>query len=169
MQNDAYLRYQSFPNYETFKKEVLRLVPSRFEIGPIYSANPRDRKTLRKAAFRPIEKELVFDIDLTDYDNVRLCCQKTETCVKCWNLITLAIRIIDEILRADFGYRHILWVYSGRRGAHAWVCDEKARQLSDSERRAIASYMEIVKSKKVDLKRPLHPLVSWADPHCIIS
>lgn len=165
LQNDAYLRYQAFPTYDAFKKEVVRLLPSRFEIGPVYSANPRDRKILRKAAFRPLEKELVFDIDMTDYDEIRTCCQGTKICSKCWTFITVAIKVMDVTLREDFGYEHILWVYSGRRGAHAWVCDKRARVLDDSKRRAIASYFEVLKggalsSKKVNLRRPLHPFIA---------
>ncbi|KAK7203534.1 putative DNA primase subunit Pri1 [Myxozyma melibiosi] len=165
LQNDAYLRYQSFPTSDAFKKEVNRLLPSRFEIGPVYSANPRDRKIVRKTAFRPLEKELVFDIDMTDYDDVRTCCKGTDICSKCWNFITVAIRVIDQALREDFGFQHVLWVYSGRRGAHAWVCDKRARTLDDSKRRAVASYFEVLKggaqsSKRVNLKRPLHPFVA---------
>lgn len=161
LSNDAYLRYQSFPTYEALKKEVVRLVPSRFEIGPVYSANPRDRKTLRKAAFRPLEKELVFDIDLTDYDAIRACCSGTDICQKCWQYITFAIRTIDTALRDDFGFCQILWVYSGRRGAHAWVSDKKAREMDDTRRRAVATYLEVIRGKHgVDLRRPLHPSVS---------
>ncbi|OBT73458.1 hypothetical protein VF21_07261 [Pseudogymnoascus sp. 05NY08] len=163
LSNDAYLRYQSFPNSELLRRDVLRLMPSRFEIGPVYSTNPRDRKTLRgSTAFKPIAKELCFDIDLTDYDDVRTCCDKANICIRCWQFITMAIKVVDVALRDDFGFKHIMWVYSGRRGAHAWVCDKKARTMDDSKRRAIAGYLEVIKGgaqsgKKVNVKRPLHP------------
>ncbi|WEW60139.1 p48 polypeptide of DNA primase [Emydomyces testavorans] len=163
LQNDAYLRYQSFPTAEGLRKDILRLNPSRFEIGPVYSANPRDRKSLRKSsAFRPVSKELVFDIDLTDYDDIRTCCEKANICPKCWAFVTMAIKVIDSALRDDFGFEHILWVYSGRRGAHAWVCDQRARNLPDDRRKAIAGYLELVRGgaqsgKRVNVKRPLHP------------
>ena len=163
LQNDAYLRYQSFPTSDLLRKDVLRLLPSRFEIGPVYSTNPRDRKTLRNSsAFKPLNKELCFDIDLTDYDDIRTCCAKANICLKCWQFMTMAIKTVDVALREDFGFKHIMWVYSGRRGAHAWVCDKKARGLDDQKRRAIAGYLEVVKGgtqagKRVNVRRPLHP------------
>ncbi|KAI9779106.1 MAG: hypothetical protein M1816_003750 [Peltula sp. TS41687] len=166
LQNDAYLRYQSFPTGDLLRKDVLRLNPSRFEIGPIYSTNPRDRKTVRKSSnFRPLAKELVFDIDLTDYDEIRTCCAKTDICNKCWAFVTMAIKVVDAALRQDFGFRHILWVYSGRRGAHAWVCDRRAREMDDRRRKAVAGYLELIRGgarsgKKVHVKRPLHPHLS---------
>ncbi|KAL2045478.1 hypothetical protein N7G274_001906 [Stereocaulon virgatum] len=163
LQNDAYLRYQSFPTGDLLRKDILRLNPSRFEIGPVYTANPRDRKTLRKStAFRPIAKELVFDIDLTDYDEIRTCCDKANICHKCWSFITMAIKVVDTALREDFGFEHIMWVYSGRRGAHAWISDRRARDMDDQKRKALAGYLELIKGgaqsgKKVNVKRPLHP------------
>ncbi|KAK4227647.1 eukaryotic and archaeal DNA primase small subunit [Podospora fimiseda] len=161
--NQAVMRYQSYRTHDMMRQDVLRLMPTRIEIGPIYTANPRDRKSYRNStAFRPIEKELCFDIDLTDYDDVRTCCDKANICLKCWQFITMAVKVIDTGLREDFGYEHILWVYSGRRGAHAWVCDRKARQLDDRKRKAIAGYFVAVKGgkesgKRVNLRRPLHP------------
>lgn len=147
----------------SLRKDVLRLMPSRFEIGPVYSTNPRDRKTLRNSsAFKPLAKELCFDIDLTDYDDIRTCCDKATICNKCWQFMTMAIKVVDVALREDFGFKHIMWVYSGRRGAHAWVCDKKARSMDDQKRRAIANYLEVIRGgsqsgKKVNVKRPLHP------------
>lgn len=150
----------------SLRKDILRLNPSRFEIGPVYSTNPRDRKSLRKSsAFKPVSKELVFDIDLTDYDDIRTCCEKANICPKCWAFVTMAIKVIDSALREDFGFEHIMWVYSGRRGAHAWVCDQRARNLPDDRRKAIAGYLELVRGnaqsgKRVNVKRPLHPHVT---------
>jgi DNA primase small subunit len=167
LQNDAYLRYQSYPTADLMRKDVLRLNPSRFEIGPVYTTNPRERKTLRKqSSFKPLSKELCFDIDLTDYDEIRTCCDKANICKKCWQFMNMAIKVVDTALKEDFGFKHIMWVYSGRRGVHAWVCDKKARTMDDVRRRAVAGYFEVIKGgsqagKKVNVKRPLHPHVAY--------
>ncbi|KAL4810112.1 hypothetical protein BDV18DRAFT_150472 [Aspergillus unguis] len=162
LQNDAYLRYQSYPTADLFRKDILKMNPSRFEIGPVYNRNPRDRKTLGGGQLKPLAKELVFDIDLTDYDDIRTCCTKANICEKCWAFVTMSIKVVDTALREDFGFQHILWVYSGRRGAHAWVCDPRARNLPDDRRRGIAGYLDLIRGgtnsgKRVNLKRPLHP------------
>ena len=158
----AYIRYQSFASADLFRKQCVQMTPERFEIGPQYSINPRDRKTLRKAsAFRPVMKELVFDIDMTDYDPVRTCCSGAAICHKCWQFIVMAIKVVDAALREDFGFQHILWVYSGRRGAHAWISDKRAREMDDAKRKALANYLVLVTGsehgKKMGIKRPLHP------------
>ncbi|KAL2130586.1 hypothetical protein VTI74DRAFT_6213 [Chaetomium olivicolor] len=166
LHNDAVMRFQSYTTSDLFRKDVLRLMPRRIEIGPVYTADPRDRKTFRSStAFQPLAKELCFDIDLTDYDDIRTCCDKANICKKCWKFTTMAIKVMDTALRDDFGYHHILWVYSGRRGVHAWVCDKKARALDDQQRKAITGYFDVVNGgkqggKQVNLRRPLHPHLS---------
>ena len=169
LQNDAYLRYQSFSSWDEWKKEVCRLNPSRFEIGPVYSAKPKDRKTLQKATFRPVAREVVFDIDMDDYDEIRTCCSGKEICRRCWQFIAAAVEVLDGTLREDFGFRHLLWVYSGRRGIHCWVSDADAFSLPDEARKALIGFIELIRgghgqTKKVDLgfhapgtPRAMHP------------
>ncbi len=40
-----------------------------------------------------MERELVFDIDLTDYDDVRTCGKEGHICNKCWPLMAAAIKV----------------------------------------------------------------------------
>ncbi|NXS78596.1 PRI1 primase, partial [Erpornis zantholeuca] len=64
----------------------------------------------------------------------------------------------------DLGVRHRLWVYSGRRGVHCWVCDDAVRKWSPALRAAAVEYLSLVKGgadtvKKVNLSHPVHPFI----------
>ncbi|PIL23143.1 hypothetical protein GSI_14452 [Ganoderma sinense ZZ0214-1] len=163
LQGDVYLRYNSFSNADELKKQVCSYNPTRFEIGPVYSARPRDRKTVRPAAFSPQLRELVFDIDMTDYDPIRTCCSGADICHRCWAFIAAAVRVLDRAIRDQFGYHHLLWVYSGRRGIHLWVSDREALELTDDQRRALVGWLTVIHGgkemhKKVNVRAPRTPL-----------
>ncbi|KAI0066789.1 prim-pol domain-containing protein [Artomyces pyxidatus] len=153
LQSDVYLRYNSFITAEEFKKQTCNLNPTRFEIGPVYTARPRDKKTVRPAAFTPVQRELVFDIDMTDYDSIRTCCQGADICKHCWGFIGAAVHVLDAALRDQFGYKHLLWVYSGRRGIHLWVSDQEAMGLTDEQRRSVVNYLTVVQGGKEQHKK----------------
>ncbi len=70
--NGSYLRFQSFNEHDQLREFLLKNTPVKMDLGAIYSSKPSDRKTA--ANFRPLERELIFDLDMTDYDEVRTCC-----------------------------------------------------------------------------------------------
>ncbi|KAG6886281.1 hypothetical protein C0993_006691 [Termitomyces sp. T159_Od127] len=166
---DVYLRYNSFGTAEELKKQVCSLNPTRFEVGPVYSLRPRDKKTARPGMFVPLQRELVFDIDMTDYDPVRTCCSGADICKRCWVFIALAVKVLDVAIREQFGYENLLWVYSGRRGIHLWISDKEAMELTDDQRKALVGWMTVVhggheSSKKLNVRsasRSLPPPLQW--------
>jgi len=74
----------------------------------------------------------------------------------------VAYKILNTILREDFNFQHIMWIFSGRRGIHCWVSDERARTLTNEGRSSISNYIKIktMNSKTgvgSTLKNPIHP------------
>jgi DNA primase small subunit len=160
LENDVYFRFQSYKSCEELKKKLIQYCPKKIDIGAMYNVLPTEHKTADP--FFPQEKEIVFDIDMTDYDDIRTCCQEAKLCNKCWKYMIVAYKILDKILKEDFGFQHILYAFSGRRGIHAWLCDERARILRDDGRIAIANYIKYkIGNVKMEitqgLQNPLHP------------
>lgn len=70
-----YTRFLSFNNVDDFVLKLQTLAPVKIDVGAVYNMRPSERKCAGHSQFRPVWKELVFDIDMTDYDDVRNCCR----------------------------------------------------------------------------------------------
>jgi DNA primase small subunit len=56
---------------------------------------------MQPSALRPEQRELVFDIDMTDYDEIRTCCSGAAICRRCWGYIAGAVKVLDHTLRGE--------------------------------------------------------------------
>lgn len=93
------MRFLSFESVNEFKDSIARLRPSKIDIGAIYNIKPSERKSFSPSHLIAQNKELVFDIDITDYDDIRTCCKEKQICQKCWKFCQFAARLIDETLK----------------------------------------------------------------------
>mmetsp|Transcript_45887 Transcript_45887/g.90437 ORF Transcript_45887/g.90437 Transcript_45887/m.90437 type:complete len:461 (+) Transcript_45887:80-1462(+) len=164
LKDDVYIRYCSFSTKDEFKKGLTDKIPYKIDIGAVFNAAPKNHDSI--PSFKPVSKELVLDIDMTDYDDIRTCCSKADICSRCWPLMVAAIKVVDTALREDFAFKHIMWVYSGRRGIHCWVCDKSARMMSNQARTAVIEYLSVYmgndKNAKPEISQPVHPALQRA-------
>lgn len=173
LDGDIYLRYRSFDTPAALGAELAKLTPIKVDFGAVHNIRPRD-KGASSLPLTPAHKELVFDIDMTDYHDVmgatRDADATAETDVN-WPLMAAAVRVLDTALAEDFGFRHRLWVYSGRRGVHCWVADARARGLSNEARGAVAEFLGLRFEERAnlgggrraaDITAPLHPSLARA-------
>lgn len=171
LQGDIYLRWKSFPTPQAFLESLKQLAPVKIDFGAIYNFPPADKNSVT-AALTPVQKELVFDIDMTDYEDVIGDLgggTATEVCDRNWRYMATAVSVIDAALREDFGFESIMWVYSGRRGIHCWVGDARARRLTNEQRSAVADYLyvrfegrENAGRRQNEVTTPMHPALSRA-------
>ncbi|XP_057321181.1 DNA primase small subunit-like [Microplitis mediator] len=138
---DKFSRYESFENEKELYDKLLKLIPNRIDVGPIYNKRPFWNS---KSKLIPLKKELVIDIDLTDYDDIRICCAKDKICGKCWKYMKVACKIINSSLQEDWNFKNILWAFSGRRGIHAWVCDKEVLMYDTLKRSSISGFYQLI-------------------------
>jgi DNA primase small subunit len=165
-------RYNSFDSGQKLQDYLRKHVPERIDLGAIYSAPLSDRNRIPEEKFFPISKEYVLDIDISDYDSIRACgCKKEAHCVRCWPLMNCAARILDQLLDKVFGLQHRLWVFSGRRGIHCWVSDEKMMKLGWNGRNAITEFLTLIKGNQTPIfsEGKIHPNFNFETEVFIIA
>lgn len=138
------IRHDCYQGPQEFRKTVQRLNPIRIDVGPVCDIIPSKAKdnSIKRKPFA-VEREFIIDIDMDDYDEIRTCCKGKKICESCWKYLTAAYEVLKGALETDFGFKHIMWIFSGRRGIHAWVCDERARIMEDTVRKGVTHYLNI--------------------------
>lgn len=99
-----------------------------------YFANNNNDKWTKHAC------ELRIDIDISSDDSLlRVCCPPSEKnlCDKCWILAVASAVYCNHLLVDILKCKHVMWVFSGRRGFHAFVFDEAWTRASRAERERV--------------------------------
>ncbi|KAF9764685.1 DNA primase small subunit [Nosema granulosis] len=156
LSDGKYLRYLTFLDYEEFEEKLISFVPAKIDIGAVYDVIPE--KNIHKQV---VKRELVFDIDLTDYD--RNCCKDKMVCKKCVVLIKVAVGLLDYSLRKELGFKNIGFVFSGRRGLHCWVNDPYTKTFTESERGDIVKFFNTCTEKSIFPEEYTKILMKYSD------
>ena len=148
-----YKRYVEAKSERALRAAVLEMTSLKsIHIGPVCT----ERVSLvRRGLATPVRKEFVVDIDLTDYDFLSLTTRDDEgnevvdleACDAAWPFAAIGIFLLRWMLREQFGYERFMVVYSGRRGAHLWVLDERAMSATDEVRASVASSVNLELTK----------------------
>lgn len=144
---DVFVRFKCFDTLEALRAFMLERVPGRLELGAVYEEKP-DQPLLGR---RPVQREFVIDIDLTDMAATGQLYTSADDPADpafafSWRFLALAVQTLDRVLREAFGFRHVLWVFSGRRGVHCWVADERARRMDGAARAAVTDFLNVDRS-----------------------
>lgn len=100
--DDVYIRYLSYEKQADLEADMCAKNPFKIDIGPVMTARPKDNRMFSTNSMQPVQRELIFDIDMTDYDEVRTCCSGADICQKCWKFMVIACQIIDAALRGEY-------------------------------------------------------------------
>lgn len=139
----TYLRYLSFDTPNEFIEKIQEICPLKMDVGAFYDVKPT-----KGGCAVPIRRELVFDIDLTDYP--RNCCSDKTICEICYEKIKCAIKLLNYILKNEFGFEQFGFVFSGRRGVHCWAFDHS--DMHNSVRGEIYKYIQKIVDKNISIK-----------------
>ena len=111
--------------------------------GAVWSGTPAKAPLDEQAKLwssRPKMRAFVIDIDLTDYafgvDKNDIHENDRHFCV-----VGFGMELLREILFETFGFADVFVFYSGRRGAHLYVLDERACALDDVGRAAVIGFL----------------------------
>ena len=91
-----------------------------YKVSLVFQPSMRNR--VQQASFKAVRKELVFDIDMTDYDDTRTCCSEANICPKCWKFMIIAMKVLDRALRSERNTISRTDTHRSIRHAIYWLC-----------------------------------------------
>lgn len=149
--------------FHTAKELLDRLVysvPMDIHMGGIFLGALEDPKRTEErylctkagaAAYGPF----CVDVDMNDYAPPRckytvrdgICmCAPDRVCNTCWRVVLEPGRaVLHMLLKKVFGFKAIFYVFSGRRGYHAWVLDQRVVRWTSYQRTTVINRLQNMK------------------------
>ena len=137
-------RYESCKSPEELRRVVTGSAFKALHIGPSFSEAAH---RARVPGVVPMGKELVFDLDLQDVAWFGVDKDDQQANDRFVRATFASCHVLIEILKEIMDFEHFLPVYSGRRGVHLWVLDERAFGWADEVRAALCAFVAAEPSK----------------------
>ena len=134
----AWRRHIPLADHTELAKEVKKPNFRTLHVGAIHDA---DCNFAKLGSAKPQSRELVFDLDLQDYSWLAVERDDQAANDRHMPIVFASAAILEAALRLVFGFEKFLRVYSGRRGCHLYVLDNRARALTDEARAAICAQL----------------------------
>lgn len=134
--NEFVQRHISFKAKDDFKKFLIEKVPSHIYYSSAYYEKPEEKMSEKNW----LGADLIFDLDADHLKGVKeLSYEQQLQKVK-----EETIKLFKDFLLDDFGFKeeNVKVVFSGGRGYHLHVFDERVFQLTSQERREIIDYIQ---------------------------
>ena len=143
--SSAWKRYISCQCPDDLRDVVTHTAFQALHIGPSFSdASHR----ARAPNVNVVGKELVFDLDLQDVAWLAVGKEDQGSNDRFVRAVFASCAVLVEILKEVMGFEHFVAVYSGRRGVHLWVLDDRAFGWNDAERGALCKFIALSPSKR---------------------
>lgn len=120
-------------DWESFLHHLNEFEPEQLHFGSLECSWQKPPRLLEQY------HELVFDIDLTDFQRFCPCGEKKQACHQCWLHIEGVQLVLHHLLCHLLGIeeRYLLWVFSGKKGIHCLVNDPRLMQLNQQGRQRL--------------------------------
>lgn len=140
-----YKRYVSVRGPSELRDVVSRFRGiTAFHFGAFYD-NGVNKERIQAGESVATRRVLSFDVDLTDMEFLDLADAdgrvSAEKCDKAYPVSAAAAYILRNVLERAFGFTELLVVYSGRRGVHVHVFDDRAMAMNDEARGAVLDFV----------------------------
>lgn len=137
--NNVWVRNEVFSSKQALIDYLVQKTPLVIQLGGIWPKSKPRNRLLAKEKLQDCISEIVLDIDFNVKHHVRdgicKCKGDKEICDLCWNFyMDIAQNVLEYLVYDVWQFKAVFKVFSGRRGFHIWILDERVHTWTYEER-----------------------------------